>query len=240
MAIFRLQIPRIKRGEPATVRVQELTLDRMRELACDLADEGLHADANWYRGRLAPSTVWVGYPTSQDAWYYAQFINSEMRQTVCHAEGDLTRVTCETQDQCEAELADLARFHGTRRHPCATSHDKDGKTVYFDTLTLLKGRVVEIRFDRDAPARNSDGSWKPPLVGHLRLDGPIVLGLQVNGHGAVVPKTAFTLDLLNPRAFRPYSATVARTEGGLHITLTAEADTYTAVHVDAKFKEGVS
>jgi hypothetical protein len=44
MAIFRLQIPRIKRGEPATVRVQELlTLDRMRELACDLADEGLHA-----------------------------------------------------------------------------------------------------------------------------------------------------------------------------------------------------
>jgi hypothetical protein len=45
---------------------------------------------------LAPSSAWVGYPTSQDAWYYAQFINSEMRQTVCYAEGDLTRVTCET------------------------------------------------------------------------------------------------------------------------------------------------
>ena len=188
---------------------------------------------------MSHSRAWATYPTSQDNWYYAVYFNPELRQIVTYAEGDLTRVTCDSADQFESELASLARFHGTRRSPCGYSHDDAETVVYFETASLLRGDVAELRFNPGSAAKDSAGHWIPPLVGHLWRDHPIVPALQ-SGQSACLPKTAFTIDLLNPLAFQPYVATLERSDNRLRVRLEVDGDAFTAEVEEAKVAQEAS
>lgn len=47
---------------------------------------------------------WAQLDTAQDAWYFGNWANPFTRELMHYAEGDVSRVTCETDDEFTAEV----------------------------------------------------------------------------------------------------------------------------------------
>lgn len=146
---------------------------------------------------------WVDYPTSSDAWYYGIWVSPLKRQVLSYCEGDVTRVTCDSDAQFMAELALMASFHGTRRSPCGKAFDTDGTTYFFDHLSFLQEtpRVVLLTAGSRSEA---------PLMGCFDYTHEVLKGLD-DGQTVEVPREVFHLDLLHPAAFKPYTVTATGT-----------------------------
>lgn len=76
---------------------------------------------------------WKQFDTSQDAWYFGVWVNMEDRKILTYAEGDITEITCFSEESFLAELKEMSRFYG-KQPPAAVSYAADGtKTLYYDT-----------------------------------------------------------------------------------------------------------
>lgn len=168
---------------------------------------------------------WMTYPTSQDAWYYAQWINPIAMETLSYCEQDVTHVVCSTQEQFRAELADLARFHGRSLTPSMFAFGETSSSVSFDCLTLLSGERDQIKtliFAADEAVKDAEGNWICPPMGDLKLDHPSVVALQ-EGESVALGEDAFQFNLLDPRAFdQVWSARAERIKGDLCVHLRIE------------------
>ena len=49
--------------------------------------------------------------TACDAWYYGHWVSPRRRQLVIYAEGDLTVIDCETDEELTNEVREIVRFH---------------------------------------------------------------------------------------------------------------------------------
>lgn len=58
------------------------------------------------------SKGWKQYDTDQDAWYFGVWVNPEKLLTMSYAEGDVTLVTCISEESYHAELKEMAEFYG--------------------------------------------------------------------------------------------------------------------------------
>jgi hypothetical protein len=56
---------------------------------------------------------WQQYDTEQDASYFGVWIHAADRVILTYAEGDITIVTCPTEDIYQAELRHMADFYGS-------------------------------------------------------------------------------------------------------------------------------
>ena len=54
-----------------------------------------------------PEDGWLQFDTTQDDWYFGVWVHPERREVVTYAEGDVTRVQCETPEQYAAEIRGL-------------------------------------------------------------------------------------------------------------------------------------
>ena len=92
-----------------------------------------HADRyhfDFHRCKAADG--WKQYDTNQDAWYFGVWVNLKLREILTYAEGDITRVTCPSDDHLRAELEAMAEFYGDPP-PAAIGYDMDGtRTEYYD------------------------------------------------------------------------------------------------------------
>ncbi len=55
---------------------------------------------------------WKQFDTKQDAWYFGVWVHPGKRVIITYAEGDVTTVTCPTEESYHAELASMAEFYG--------------------------------------------------------------------------------------------------------------------------------
>ncbi len=55
---------------------------------------------------------WLQYDTEQDAWYFGVWVHPEKMEIVTYAEGDITRVKCETRELFKAEIKEMNEFYG--------------------------------------------------------------------------------------------------------------------------------
>lgn len=78
---------------------------------------------------------WDQYDTQQDAWYFGVWINNSTRQVLSYAEGDVTLVTCPTEESYRAEIAMMNEFYG-KPPPYAVAIDVES------------GEVTEFRQER--------------------------------------------------------------------------------------------
>jgi len=148
---------------------------------------------------------WMRYPTYQDAWYFGVWFNPVKMETMTYAEQDVSHVVCETKEQFQMELADLAEFYGKSRSPSMFAIGAAGTTVCFDSLTLLRGEVETLIFPTEAqPETESEKERVPaaPLIGTLKKDHPSVLSIE-DGQQIELGPDAFEIDLLNPVSFTP-------------------------------------
>ncbi|WP_049764306.1 hypothetical protein [Polaromonas sp. JS666] len=162
---------------------------------------------------------WVRYSTWQDDWFFGLWVNPTSLECLTYAEQDVMHVKCENADQFNQELADLAQRYGQSRSPSMMAIGPDGTAICFDTLTFLKGKVETLQFTHPAPKAEGRRQYNVPLFGSLKMDHPMVLGIQ-NGDRIELSAEAFELDLLNPVAFEgPHRADLSKTEGSLQVTL---------------------
>jgi hypothetical protein len=54
---------------------------------------------------------WVQFDTTQDAWYFGVWVNKDKRQIITYAEGDVTKVTCPTDESYNKEIEDMIKFY---------------------------------------------------------------------------------------------------------------------------------
>jgi len=55
---------------------------------------------------------WVQYDTDQDAWYFGVWVHVGERLIFTYCEGDISLVTCETEESFQAELKNMAECYG--------------------------------------------------------------------------------------------------------------------------------
>lgn len=173
-------------------------------------------DANSIARRTRSEDGWVRYGTCEDAWYFAVRVNPTKLETMTYAEGDITHVICESQDQFMAELKAMAVFYGHSRRPAAVGYDSTGRTCFYDTLHFL-GRDAEVVKLMPAPAEAQSG--EVPLFVAINLDHAVLQGLALHQE-VVLPTDAYQLDLYNPLAFEPSTATATLTAEGFDIEVT--------------------
>lgn len=73
---------------------------------------------------------WKQYDTNQDAWYFGVWVHPEKRLIRTYAEGDVSLVTCPTEESYHAELASMAEFYGPPP-PAFTVIDPVAKTTTY-------------------------------------------------------------------------------------------------------------
>lgn len=156
---------------------------------------------------------WMRYGTHEDAWYFSVRINPDKRETMTYAEGDITHVICESHEQLMAELKDMAAFYGRRRRPAAVGYDSTGRTCFYETLHFLGRDAKEVKL---IPATSDAQSDEVPLFMAINLDHAALQGLALHQE-VVLPADAYQLDLYNPLAFEPTTATAALTAEGFDI-----------------------
>jgi len=78
---------------------------------------------------------WDQYDTDQDAWYFGVWINNKTRQVLSYAEGDVTLVTCSTEESYRAEIAMMNEFYGE-------------PPPYAVAIDVENGEVTEYRQER--------------------------------------------------------------------------------------------
>ena len=54
---------------------------------------------------------WAQIDTSQDAWYFGQWAQPFQRTIVCYAEGDLTTIECESDEEFVNELNRISEYY---------------------------------------------------------------------------------------------------------------------------------
>ncbi len=80
---------------------------------------------------------WLQYDTSQDAWYFGVWVHPEKMEIVTYAEGDITRVKCDTKKSFKAEIKSMNEFYG-EAPASMIAISMDGKvTEYHDTEAHL-------------------------------------------------------------------------------------------------------
>ena len=87
---------------------------------------------------------WVQFDTDQDDWYFGVWVHPERREVITYAEGDVTRVQCETPEQYAAEIHALSKAYGAA--PAFTTLDPE-------TGTLTKHYQNRNEFLPDEPGR---------------------------------------------------------------------------------------
>lgn len=168
------------------------------------------------------SEGWLRYPTSQDAWYYGVWANPVKLQTLSYCEQDVTHIVCETQEQFDAEMADMARFHGRHMRPSMIGIGDDGVSASFDVLSFLQEPTKEICFELGAAAKDAEGQWRAPLAGTLKMDHPLVHRME-EGQSSVLGRDAFELNLLDPRGHdQKHEVTLSCSEGTLWVSVKFE------------------
>lgn len=92
-----------------------LEIERMvNERGNTVLNLGLHCcERYFYDFQLCtPEEGWEQYDTSQDAWYFGVWVQTNVRWILTYAEGDLSLVQCATQESFQAELKSMADFYG--------------------------------------------------------------------------------------------------------------------------------
>lgn len=54
---------------------------------------------------------WAQFDTSQDAWYYGNWVNPIKREIISYAEGDITHTLCDSEAEFKAELQQMIQWH---------------------------------------------------------------------------------------------------------------------------------
>lgn len=54
---------------------------------------------------------WAQLDTRQDAWYFGNWINPTTRELITYAEGDVTRVTCETDEEFVTKVREVCEWY---------------------------------------------------------------------------------------------------------------------------------
>lgn len=87
---------------------------------------------------------WVSFDTSQDDWYFGVWVHPERREVVTYAEGDISRVYCETPEQYEREIRSMIDCY--RPAPAFTTIDtKNGQvTNHYQDLDELLSKGLNI------------------------------------------------------------------------------------------------
>lgn len=62
------------------------------------------------------SKGWAQIDTSQDAWYYGQWINPTTRQILCYCEGDVIQTQCENDQDLAGEIAKMKAWNVEQGH----------------------------------------------------------------------------------------------------------------------------
>ncbi len=65
-------------------------------------------------GECSPDKGFAQFDTREDANYYGQWVNPHVLKFVSYAEGDVTRQTCETDEEFVGLVRQAADFHGDR------------------------------------------------------------------------------------------------------------------------------
>ena len=84
---------------------------------------------------------WTQYDTDQDAWYFGVWVHAADRKIVTYAEGDVSVVTCPTEESFRDELASMAAFYGAPPPAFKAIGEGGSVTHYYDTDGLF-GRSV--------------------------------------------------------------------------------------------------
>ena len=156
---------------------------------------------------------WLRYGTYEDAWYFAVRINPGKRETMTYAEGDISHVICASDEQFMAELKAMAAFYGRSRRPAAVGYDSTGRTCFYDTLHFMGRDAKEVKL---IPATADAQSAEVPLFAAINLDHAALQGLALHQE-VVLPSDAYQLDLYNPLAFEPSTATATLKAEGFDI-----------------------
>jgi len=82
-------------------------------------------------------TGWVQYDTDQDAHYFGVWVNKAKRKTFTYCEGDITAVTCPTEESFQAEIEDLNRFYGPPPPAWRLIDNQGNVTHVFDKKGLM-------------------------------------------------------------------------------------------------------
>jgi hypothetical protein len=100
-------------------------------------------------------TGWTQYDTDQDAHYFGVWVNKAKRKIFTYCEGDITVVTCPTDENFQAELEDLNRFYGPPPPAWRVidgngniTHVFDKKSIMGRTLPQPKDQVLQAVSDR--------------------------------------------------------------------------------------------
>ena len=81
---------------------------------------------------------WVQFDTDQDDWYFGVWVHPERREVITYAEGDITRVSCDTPEHYAAEISALCDAY--KPAPAFTTLDPETGTMikhYQDRAELL-------------------------------------------------------------------------------------------------------
>ena len=83
-------------------------------------------------GECRPESGWVLFDTAEDASYFGVWVHPDKRETLTFAEGDVTRVICDTEAGYRAEIEALCCFYKTAQafktisnHGTITEHYQD-------------------------------------------------------------------------------------------------------------------
>lgn len=153
---------------------------------------------------------WRRYPTSQDAWYFGQWVNPQKLQMLSYCEQDVVHVTCETQAQFDAEMKEMSNFYGRTPSPSVIAIGDDGTSAYFEVMSFLTKPTAEVCFQNGMDAKDGNGKWVTPIAGTLKIDHPALASLT-EGETVEVGRDCFELNLLDPRSFESaYTAKVKK------------------------------
>lgn len=162
---------------------------------------------------------WRRYPTSQDAWYFGQWVNPQKLQMLSYCEQDVVQVTCETQAQFDAEMKEMANFYGRTPSPSVIAIGDDGTSAYFEVMSFLTKPTAEVCFQSGMDAKDHDGKWVAPIAGTLKVDHPDLVALA-DGTSVDVGRDCFELNLLDPRSFESaYAAKVTKSGEGFTVDI---------------------
>lgn len=151
------------------------------------------------------SEGWVRYPTWQDAWYFGVWVNPRKLEVLTYAEQDVTHVVCETAEQFQLELKDLAEFYGKSLEPCAKAYAEDGSiTAFFDSLSFREGKYKTVSFlDNQGERLAILSKSHAPLmldVDTKALQAAADASLRLSATSTLKP-CDFSMNVLDPRSF---------------------------------------
>ena len=80
---------------------------------------------------------WKQFDTTEDAWYFGIWVQVQEFKIVTFAEGDLTEIQCESEDEMRQKLKEMEEFYGSPP-PAFRVIDSDGTlTEYYDERPSL-------------------------------------------------------------------------------------------------------